>query len=70
MRIFELKNITAELYEIYITIDIPECYAEIIEIYREGENEQGFVQVTSIKMIEPDTGFDQDDNNDIWGFLP
>ena len=70
MRIFESNDITAELHEVYITINVPESYAEMVEIYKEGENGPGFVQVTSVKMIESNVGFDQDDNNDMRRFLP
>ncbi len=70
MRNFELNGIASELHEVYITINVPESYAEMVEIYREGKNGPGFVQVTSVKMIEPHVGFDQDDNNDMRRFLP
>ena len=70
MRIFDSNEITSELHEIYITINVPDSYAEMVEIYREGENGPGFVQVTSVKMIETSVSFDQDDNNDMRRFLP
>ena len=70
MRILESNDITTEFHEIYITIDVPDRYAEMVEIYREGENGPGFVQVTSVKMIETHVGFDQEDNNDMRRFLP
>lgn len=70
MRIFDSNEITSELHEIYITINVPDSYAEMVEIYREGRNGPGFVQVTSVKMIETSVSFDQDDNNDMRRFLP
>jgi hypothetical protein len=65
MRIMEPNDVKTSLREIQVTIDVSDGYFEMVEIYRENENGPGFVQVTSIKMIEPKFGPDRDNNTDV-----
>ncbi len=70
MRILKPDNVNIGLHEIQITIDVNERYFEMVEIYRDGEDGPGFVQVTSIKTIEPQTNCEQDINTNLRGHLP
>jgi hypothetical protein len=56
MKILEKDERAAALHELYITIDISELYAEIVEVYKASKNDPGFVLVTSVKAIEPGSG--------------
>jgi hypothetical protein len=40
------------------------------DIYGESEKDSGFVQITSIQMIEPYVSLDEDNNNDMRRFFP
>ena len=53
MKFLELDNLGMKIHEVYITIDNSKSYAEIIELFRSSENGPGFVLVTSVKMIDP-----------------
>jgi hypothetical protein len=53
MRALEPDKPTAESHQIQITIHAPECYVEVVEVYRARENGTVFVQVTLAKVIEP-----------------
>ena len=68
MRIIEPNDVKTSLREIQVTIDVSDGYFEMVEIYRENENGPGFVQVTSIKTIEPNVGFDGDNDVNMRGF--
>lgn len=70
MRILESNNTTTDLHEIYITIDVSEHYVEMVEIHRESKNGPGFVQVTSLKTIEPQSSRNQDINTNSGRFEP
>ena len=52
MKILEQNSLSSKFYEVQITIDDSEGYAEIIEICRESKDGPGYVIVTSIKKIE------------------
>ena len=60
MKILDTDNHAVELYEIYITIDVSELYAEIIEVYKESQNGPGFVVITSVTAGEPEPDNQQD----------
>jgi hypothetical protein len=53
MRILETDDRAGLLHELYITIDVSELYAEIVEVYKASKNDPGFVLVTSVKGLEP-----------------
>jgi hypothetical protein len=65
MKFLKPNNAKTDLREIQITINVAEHYLEIVEIYTESENGPGFIQVTSIKMIEPQVDYEQDNNTDV-----
>lgn len=69
MRFLKPNNAETDLQEIQVTIDVAERCVEMVEIYRDNENGPGFVQVTSIKTIEPNVGFDRDNDVNTRGFL-
>jgi hypothetical protein len=56
MKILETDECAAALRELYITIDVSELYAEIVEVYKASKNGPGFVLVTSVKAVEPGSG--------------
>jgi len=56
MKILETDERAATLHELYITIDVSELYAEIVEVYKTSKNGPGFVLVTSVKAVEPGSG--------------
>jgi len=64
MKILDTDNHAVELHEIYITIDVSELYAEIIEVYKENQNGPGFVVITSVKASESEPGNQHDINTD------
>jgi hypothetical protein len=64
MRILETDDHAIELHEVYITIDISELYAEIVEVYKESENGPGFVLITTVKASEPKSSNQEDINTD------
>ena len=68
MRFLKPNSAETDLREIQVTINAAERYVEMVEIYRESENSPGFVQVTSIKTIEPNVGFDGDNDVNMRGF--
>jgi len=70
MKILETDDHAMELHEVYITIDISELYAEIVEIYKESENGPGFVLITTVKANEPKSSNQQDINTDFRRFEP
>jgi len=49
MKILDTDNHDVELCEFYITIDLSELYVEIVEVYKESQNDTGFVLITSVK---------------------
>jgi hypothetical protein len=53
MKILETDDRAGLLHELYITIDVSELYAEIVEVYKASKNGPGFVLVTSVKALEP-----------------
>lgn len=59
MKLVETDNSAKDFYDVQITIDSSESYAEIVEVYRTSKNGPGFVIVTSIKAIEPQPGMKQ-----------
>ena len=68
MKLVEIDNLTMEFHEAQITIDSSERYAEIIEIYRTSNNGPGFVIVTSIKAIDPQSSDKQNTTEDLRRF--
>jgi hypothetical protein len=64
MKRLETDDYAAAFHEVRITIDISKLYAEIVEVYKESENDPGFVIVTSVKAIEPNLSSQQDINTD------
>jgi hypothetical protein len=70
MKILETDDHAIELHEVYITIDISELYAEIVEVYKENENGPGFILITIVKASEPKSSNQQDFNTDFRRFEP
>lgn len=70
MRILDTDNNTVELHEVYITIDISELYAEIVEVYKKSQNGPGFVLITTVKASKPKSSSQQDINPDFRRFEP
>jgi hypothetical protein len=70
MKSLETDDHAAGLHEFYITIDISELYAEIVEVHKESENGPGFVLITSVKANEPKSSSQQDINTDFRKFEP
>ena len=68
MKLIEIDNLTMEFHEVQITIDSSERYAEIIEIFRTSNNGPGFVIVTSIKAIDPQSSEKQNTPEDLRRF--
>ena len=68
MKLVETDNLTMEFHEVQITIDSSERYAEIIEIFRTSNNGPGFVIVTSIKAIDPQSSEKQNTPEDLRRF--
>ena len=68
MRFLKPNNAETDLQEIQVTVDVAERCVEMVEIYRKSGNGPGFVQVTSIKTIEPNVGFDGDNDVNMRGF--
>jgi hypothetical protein len=64
MKILDTDNHAIELHEIYITIDVSELYAEIIEVYKKSQNGPGFVVITSVAVSESEPDNQQDINID------
>lgn len=64
MKIIDMDNHAVELHEIYITIDVSELYAEIIEVYKESQNGPGFVVITSVTASESEPSNQKDINTD------
>ncbi len=64
MKRLETDDYAAAFHEVRITIDISKLYVEIVEVYKESENNPGFVIVTSVKAIEPNLSSQQDINTD------
>jgi len=70
MKILDTDNHAVELHEIYITIDVSELYAEIIEVYKESQNGPGFVLITSITAGDSDPDNQKDINTDFRSIEP
>lgn len=70
MRFSEIDNLALEFHEVQITIDNSANYAEIVEVYRESENGPGFVIVTSVKAIEPQSVNKQNINDNFRSLEP
>jgi len=70
MKILDTDNHAVELHEIYITIDVSELYAEIIEVYKESRNGPGFVVITSITAGESEPDNQKDMNRDFRSLEP
>jgi hypothetical protein len=64
MRISDADNHGIELHEVYVTINISELYAEIVEVYRESQNGPGFLLITSVKANESKPRNQQDINSE------
>jgi len=60
MKLLDIDDLAADFREVQITIDLPELYAEIVEVYKARENGPGFVIVTSVMVIEPQFSSKQD----------
>jgi hypothetical protein len=70
MKILDTDNHAVGLHEIYITIDVSELYAEIIEVYKESRNGHGFVVITSVTASESEPGNQKDINTDFRSLEP
>ena len=64
MKLLEKDSLSADFYEVQVTIDLPKFYAEIVELYKASENDSGYVLVTSVMVVKPQSIFKQDVNID------
>lgn len=62
MKLLEKDDLAADFHEVQVTIDLPELYAEIVELYKVSENDSGYVLVTSVMVVKPQSIFKQDIN--------
>ena len=62
MEFIEIGNLDMKFNEVQIAIDSSENYAEIVEVYRTNKNGPGFMTVTSIKAIDPQSDEKQNIN--------
>jgi hypothetical protein len=62
MKLLEKDDLAADFHEVQITIDLPKLYAEIMELYKTSENDSGYVLVTSVMVVKPQSNHKQDIN--------
>ena len=60
MKLLDIDDLAADFREVQITIDLPELYAEIVEVCKARENGPGFVIVISVMVIESQFSSKQD----------
>lgn len=64
MKLVEKDDLAADFHEVQVTIDLPKLYAEIAELYKVSENDSGYVLVTSVMVVKPQSTYKQDINTD------
>ena len=63
MQVIKTYEVNTDSHHIYITIDVPRCAAEIVEVCGRRGDCPGFINITAVKIINSDEVEQMDDDD-------